>query len=269
MDACANCGRPRKQGTAFCTGCGRRFDDEGNAPPTPTGRAPGPPDRTRRSGTDFTQLMFRPAVVTTVVILFIAAAAAGGVLLYTRHHTPTEAARNSAHSTRTTPPAPSAGVASPSGQDDSTPAQSPSDTSPSSSEPGAVTVAASVSQDPNASSVASFLGQYFTAINTRDYQSYSSLLSPQLQQGLTQSQFENGYRSTVDSNETLVNISTASDGDLAAEVTFTSHQDPADSPDQSESCTNWDISLFLAPGNSGYVIDPSPSGYKASYQPCS
>jgi hypothetical protein len=51
-------------------------------------------------------------------------------------------------------------------------------------------------------------------------------------------------------------------------VTFTSHQDPADSPDQSESCTNWDISLFLAQGNSGYVIDPAPSGYQAAYQPC-
>ena len=41
---------------------------------------------------------------------------------------------------------------------------------------------------------------------------------------MTQAQFDKGYRSTADSNETLVGISTASDGDLAAEVTFTSHQ---------------------------------------------
>ncbi|MBV9444356.1 MAG: hypothetical protein JO345_00405 [Streptosporangiaceae bacterium] len=209
-------------------------------------------------------------MVATVVILFVAAAATSGVLLYMRHHpSRTETALNSAHSTRTTPPASSAGSTSPSGSDDSTPAQSPSDTSPSPSDGSAVTVAASVSQDPNASSVAAFLGQYFTAINNHDYQSYFSLLSPQLQQGMKQSQFDNGYRSTADSNETLVSISTASDGDLAAEVTFTSHQDPADSPDQSESCTNWDISLFLAQGNSAYVIDPAPSGYQASYQPCS
>ena len=131
-----------------------------------------------------------------------------------------------------------------------------------------MTVGAGASRDPNASSVAAFLGQYFAAINARDYQSYLSLLSPQLQQGMTQAQFDEGYRSTVDSNETLVGISTASDGDLAAEVTFTSHQNPADSPDQSKSCTNWDISLFLAQGSSGWVIDPPPSGYQASYQPC-
>ena len=132
-----------------------------------------------------------------------------------------------------------------------------------------MTVAAGVSQNPDASAVAAFLGQYFAAINARDYQSYLSLLSPQVQQGMTQAQFENGYRSTADSNETLVGISTASDGDLAAEVTFTSHQNPADSPDHSESCTNWDITIFLAQGGSGYLIDPAPSGYQASHQACS
>ena len=251
--------------------------------PTPPGRVPGPSDRHGRSGTDFTPLMFRPAVVAAAVILFVAAAATSGVLLYTRHHaSQTEAVQNSAHSTRTTPPAPPTGGAPQSGQSDSALAQSPSDTSPSPSDTSpspsdtsssasagsTVTVAAGVSQDANASSIAGFLGQYFTAINARDYQSYFSLLSPQLQQGTSQAQFDSGYRSTVDSNETLVSISTASDGDLAAEVTFTSHQDPADSPDQSESCTNWDISLFLAQSNSGYVIDPAPAGYQASYQPC-
>jgi hypothetical protein len=86
---------------------------------------------------------------------------------------------------------------------------------------------------------------------------------------MTQAQFKNGYRSTADSNETLVGISTASDGDMAAEVTFTSHQNPADSPDHSESCTDWDITLFLAQGGSGYVIDPAPAGYHASHQGCS
>ena len=129
-------------------------------------------------------------------------------------------------------------------------------------------VGAAASQDQDASSVATFLGQYFAAINAHDYQSYLSLLSPQLQQAMTQAQFDKGYRSTADSNETLVGISTASDRDLRAEVTFTSHQNPADSPDQSESCTNWDISLFLAQGGSGYVIDSAPSGYHASYQAC-
>ena len=169
-------------------------------------------------------------------------------------------------STRTTPPAPGASAV---GQEASAPAPSPSDTSPDTSGAGGVTVGAGASQDTDAASVADFLGQYFAAINAHDYQSYLSLLSPQVQQGLTQAQFEKGYRSTTDSNETLVGISTAADGDLAAEATFTSHQNPADSPDHSESCTDWDITLYLAQGGSGYVIDPAPAGYHASYQACS
>jgi hypothetical protein len=213
--------------------------------------------------------MFRPAVIATMVVLFAAAVGVSGALLYTRHHAPhTEAARNSARSTRANSVAPSTKGASPSDQGSSQPTTGPSDTSPSPSDTNTVAVASGASSDPNASSVADFLGQYFAAINAHDYQSYLSLLSPQLQQGMTQAQFEKGYRSTADSNETLVGISTATDGDLAAEVTFTSHQYPADSPDQSESCTDWDISLFLAQRGSGYLLDPPPSGYQASYQPC-
>jgi hypothetical protein len=335
MHICDNCGRTRKQGDAFCTGCGRSFADddpqlarpdsasgtsEPLGPHEPVGpRAPagpyeatepqrpagpygpaesygslgsygptethgpagsygsadpysGPSDRSRRSRTGVAGLIFRPAVVATVVVLFAAAAAASGALLYVRHHASHgEAVRNSLPSTQTTPPAQgsSGQDASASGQGGASPTQSPSGASSSPSGGSAVTIGPGASQDQDASSVAAFLGQYFAAINAHDYQSYISLLSPQVQQGMTQAQFDKGYRSTVDSNETLVGISTASDGDLAAEVTFTSHQNPADSPDQSESCTNWDVTLFLAQGGSGYVIDPAPSDYQASYQSCS
>jgi hypothetical protein len=345
MDVCSNCGRTRKQETAFCTGCGRRFVDDnpqpirsdnplglpGPPPPsdfpgpsgsyapagsysptatrlptqsrrpadsqgpaesqgpldprgpagpwppaegyrspppsrpfTPPGPEPGPSHRSRRSRTGFAGLAFKPVALAAVVLLI---AVASGAVLYLRYHTShAEAERNPVQSTRTTPPAQDASVG---GQDASAPAPGSSDTSPDSSGAAGVTVGAGASQDTAASSVAGFLGQYFAAINAHDYQSYFSMLSPQVQQGMTQAQFEKGYRSTADSNETLVGISTASDGDLAAEVTFTSHQNPANSPDQSESCTDWDITLFLAQSGSGYVIDPAPADYHASYQPCS
>ena len=218
---------------------------------------PGPP---RRSGAGAAGLVFRPVVVAAAVVLF---AAAAGALFYVMHHTSrSHATANPPQVTQTTPPAPGPSASVLTGS------ESPPD-SPSPSSSGTVTVGADVSQDPDASPVADFLGQYFAAINAHDYQSYLSLLSSQVRQGMTQEQFDKGYRSTVDSGETLVSISPASDGDLAAEVTFTSHQNPADSPDQSESCTDWDITLFLAQDGSGYLIDPAPSGYHAAYQPCS
>lgn len=134
---------------------------------------------------------------------------------------------------------------------------------------GTVTLSQDVAQDSDAQPVAAFLNQYFGAINNHDYQSYRALLSPQLQEGLTEAQFASGYQTTADSTETLTGISTAGNGDLAADVTFTSHQDPADSVDKTQSCTNWAITLFLSPdGNGGYLIDQHPSSYHASYQAC-
>jgi hypothetical protein len=158
------------------------------------------------------------------------------------------------------------------GEADSVPTSSPSSlpSTPSSaiSSVGQVTISADLSQDPDASSVATFLNQYFTAINNHDYQSYISLLSSQDGQDLTQERFDSGYGSTVDSAETLLGISTAANGDLVASVTFTSHQNPADSPDQQESCTDWNISLFLEQDAGGYLVEEPPSSYHASYQAC-
>ena len=211
-------------------------------------------------------MVFRPAVIATAVIVFAAVAGAAALLSVRHHSSHPGAARNLPRTVRTTPPAPGVSSSDLSGSE---PAPSPSAISSGPSSENGITVGAGAAQDPDAPSVADFLGQYFTAINNRDYQSYLSLQSPQIQQGMTQEKFEEGYRSTVDSSETLVGISTSPDGDLAADVTFTSHQDPADSPDQSESCTNWSITLFLNQDGSGYLIDPAPSGYHASYQPCS
>jgi hypothetical protein len=133
---------------------------------------------------------------------------------------------------------------------------------------GGVHVAATAAQSPDAQSVASFLDSYFTAINAHDYQAYSALLTSALQQGLTQASFDRGYRGTADSAESLVNISQAADGDVAATVTFTSQQNP-DQANHEEACTDWRISLFLTQSGNSYLIDRPPAGYHAASAPCS
>lgn len=205
-------------------------------------------------------------MIAVGVLLLAGGASAGITMLVGEHHTAKETARNASESTS---------IAVAPSQDGSLATQSPVEPSPSPSEPltgpsnaGQVAIASDASQNPDASSVATFLDQYFSAINAHDYQSYVSLLSPQMQQGQTQEQFDHGYRSTADSAETLTSISTAANGDLDVAVTFTSHQNPADSPNQAESCTDWKISLFLEQGGSGYLIDAAPPGYRASYAAC-
>jgi hypothetical protein len=129
-----------------------------------------------------------------------------------------------------------------------------------------VAVAPGVAQEPGAAAATAFLGRYFTAINGHDFAQYASLLDSQLRQGLTAQQFSGGYRSTTDSAATLTAVTPAAAG-LAAAVTFTSHQQAADSSDHS-TCTNWDITLFLIPQGGSYVMTAAPPGYHASSRPC-
>jgi hypothetical protein len=132
-----------------------------------------------------------------------------------------------------------------------------------------VSIAAGLSGDPQGAPVAALLDRYFTAINSRDYQGYLSLLTARKQQGMNIASFDNGYRSTVDSGEELVSISPQADGTTQALVTFVSHQNPADSVDHQQSCTQWRVTLFLVPdGSGGFLIDMAPSGHEDSYVAC-
>jgi hypothetical protein len=134
---------------------------------------------------------------------------------------------------------------------------------------GPVAVGSGVAGNPAANSITEFLAQYFSAINAHDYQAYVTLLSSQQQEGFTESQFQDGYGSTTDSAETLTGISTAANGDTEATVTFTSNQNASQSVDQSETCTDWGVSLFLENDGTSYLIDPPPPGYHAAHSPCS
>ena len=120
---------------------------------------------------------------------------------------------------------------------------------------------------PGRAQVTALVNSYFTAIDQHDYPAYSSLFDQQMQQQNPESSFDSGDATTTDSAETLTGISDTSSGGLAASVTFTSQQSPADSPDNSP-CDRWSITLFLVPDGTGYLIGAPPSSYQASYQAC-
>jgi hypothetical protein len=157
-----------------------------------------------------------------------------------------------------------------------TPTPTPSSPSPTPSTPtatstpasGPVSVAPTVASDPQTTQVVTLLDSYFGAINSHSYQAYFALLSPQRQQGMTPAGFSSGFSSTTDSDETLQSVSPGPDGSIVATVSFTSHQNPAASVNGSESCTNWDISLYLQQGSGVYLIGKSPSSYHAQYAAC-
>ena len=112
--------------------------------------------------------------------------------------------------------------------------------------------------------VAALLDRYFAAVNHRAYQAYARLFTRPGR--LTPRKFAWGYSTTHDSNAVLAGLA-ALKGGLKATVTFTSHQDPAHSPDHS-SCIDWTIALFLHRAGPGYLIGMPPRGYRAGLHAC-
>ena len=128
-------------------------------------------------------------------------------------------------------------------------------------------MAAGAASDPAAPQVEAYLDRYFAAINAHNYSAYNSLLDAQEQQGNSRATFDSGYATTKDSNEVLTGIDDTGGGNLTAHVSFTSHQRTANSVDGS-ACNNWQISLYLAPQGSSYVMTAAPAGYHAAYTDC-
>ena len=170
-----------------------------------------------------------PIVVAAAVIVL---GAAGGAYAVTASHGHGKAA---GEPTETASIAASQGAPTSAAQTSAAPATS-APAPPTASSGTTVAVASAAASNPAASQVTALVNGYFTAINQHDYSAYASLLDQQAQQQNPESTFDSGYATTTDSAETLTSISGTGSGGLAASLTFTSQQSPADSPDNS-SCS--------------------------------
>ena len=128
-----------------------------------------------------------------------------------------------------------------------------------------VAVSPSAAANQSAPQVQALVERYFSAINSHDYAAYNGIHDAKSQ--MAQSTFDSGYATTTDSAEELTAISDAGGGELAATLSFVSHQDPAKSINNS-SCTKWTIMLYLLPQGNRYLITSTPPGYHAAYAGC-
>ena len=198
----------------------------------------------------------RGAILVLVVVLVVLGAG-GGAYALTRSHGP-GTAQPPGHPTITAQPSTAAVPAAPTVNASASPTASPTaSVTPSPTRTGTVQVAPGVASDPAEPRVVAYLNRYFGAINGRNYSEYQSLLDAQEQQGNSRATFDSGYATTKDSNEVLTGIEDTGGGTLTATVSFTSRQSPADSVDGS-ACNEWQISLYLVPQGSGYVMTAAP-----------
>ena len=131
---------------------------------------------------------------------------------------------------------------------------------------GLATLAPAAALYPGAVAIEKVVNRYFQAINGRDYAAYQATQSPGI--AMTESQFQAGFKSTRDSDVLITGITSGFDGRPAADVTFTSRQQPQDGP-EGQSCTNWRVTMYFDGSAGTYTIGAPPNGYKASYQACS
>lgn len=197
-----------------------------------------------------------------LAVLLVIALAGGGVaaaVVLASHH----GGKHPQASRSTSPPAPPSSSAPP------TPTPTPTTASPSpTNTPGLIREAPGVVGNPQTPAIAAMLYLYFNAINHHNFSGYYSLLDPQEQQLTSQSQFNKGFATTRDSGETLQSLSPGPGGTTMASVTFTSHQNPANSVNGHESCTRWRIALYLHHTGNGYLIGKPPPSYRASFGAC-
>ena len=202
-------------------------------------RPPGPPAPGRRT------VRGGPLTLPVAALIVVLAAAVTGVGSWYAVRSAPPAAHLSAVATPTLSPDSSSRRVRPATVAGSSPASaSPSPASP-------VSLAPAAALYPGADQIKRVIITYFLAINGRDYTAYQTTQSPG--QALTAGQFQTGFRSTQDSNVVITSIGQAPDGRPAADVTFTSRQQPQDGP-QGESCTNWQVTMFFDDPAGTYTI---------------
>jgi hypothetical protein len=234
-------------------------------PPFPPAAQPFPPTQSPRRSR-------RGLFILLAIIVVLAAGGGAYALASTLGKHPS--AQPSAHPTvrastsaASSPPAKTTQPASP------TPAASAS-TSPSKSPTptpsptlSLVSVAPGVTSSAAEPQVETVLSHYFHGINSHSYPEFAKTLNPAAQANEPQSRFESGYATTTDSGMTLTSLTDSGSGGLVATVTFTSHQAPADSYDNS-ACNAWTFNFYLVPQGSGYLITPDPPGYHPTGSDC-
>jgi hypothetical protein len=143
----------------------------------------------------------------------------------------------------------------------------PAGSGPASAPPaGLASLAPAAALYPGVSAIEAVINRYFQAINSRDYAAYQATQSPGI--AMTASQFQAGFESTQDSDVLITGITTMPGGQPAADVTFTSRQQPQDGP-EGESCTTWHVTMYFDGSAGTYTIGAPPNGYKVAYQACS
>lgn len=176
-------------------------------PPQPSPPASPSPARTGRIG---------PAVLIGAVV--VAVLVIGGIAWSTSRSTTAAPTGQAVATSIYAPPTPT--------NDPSPPTTATSLASPD----GLVVVTPDAASSPNASTVVALLDRYFTAINNRDYATWSSTVDARRAAAQPYDAWVRAYESTQDRSVEVSSITSAGSDQLALTLSFVSTQSTSDAP---------------------------------------
>jgi hypothetical protein len=114
------------------------------------------------------------------------------------------------------------------------------------------------------------LSTYFSAINGRNYRLAWSQLSPADQSANPYPGFAAGQSTTTIRSPMLHGIAPGSlPGTYIASITFQSHQNPSEAPNQRDSCDDWTLNYTMIESSGRWLIDAAnPQPGVPAYQSC-
>jgi hypothetical protein len=122
---------------------------------------------------------------------------------------------------------------------------------------------------PQAGAVRELLETYFSAINTRSYQLWTTAVSSQRIAGQSFTEWKAGVKSTTDSDALVYRIERGASTSLRVLVGFTSRQNPEDAPrDLREKCIKWRLVLPVIVEKSALKIDAVDPGPSPEHEKC-
>ncbi|HEY3467110.1 MAG TPA: hypothetical protein VGL47_18405 [Amycolatopsis sp.] len=156
---------------------------------------------------------------------------------------------------------------------DDTSVSVPATSSASSGEPAtgdnAVGMTPDAANHPQHETVQQVLETYFRAINTQNYQLWTTVVSAERVSQQPLAAWKSGVRSTKDSEALVYRIERGSGSSLRVLVAFKSEQNPEDAPDFfPEPCIKWRLVMPMIVEKSALKIDAVESGVTPEHQKC-
>lgn len=143
---------------------------------------------------------------------------------------------------------------------------------PSGEQPGPATVrgTADAAAHPLYWTLQPLLQTYFTAINDKDYERWSSVVTYERQTNQPEQKWQQEFRTTKDGNIVMHRIEARGDGTARVLLTFTSTQDVADAPQElPRPCIHWNVVWAFSTEDGDWKLAAGPASASPQHEPCS